>query len=120
MKPARGLVLVKPVEADDHLPGGVILIPQPIVDRMTLHQVEVVAVGPPSICETPRKCERRHEWNCKARGSVAFHAVDARLKPGAWVYLRPRSLVDASQDARLYFVRHEDCLAVFTVQDPKD
>ena len=119
MRPARGIVLVRRVETEETLPGGRIIIPQKAREEFASHQVEVVAVGEPEICED-EDCGRYHqEFGVPVEGCDTLieiereHPIDPRIKPEAWVMVKPRSLVDAGTLERtLYFVRQEDILCV--------
>lgn len=115
MIPARGLVLVRPVETEEALGGGKILLPKATREAMAAYQLTIVAVGAGSICEKPRKCDRRHvEFTPLRKTPEYYHPVPELLTEGAWVIVRPRSLTDASHDTeRLFFVRQEDVLGVF-------
>lgn len=121
MNPARGLVLVKPVTTAETLGGGQIIIPVKSREAMTAHQMIVVDVGPAEICEEPDDCERVHGWflHDEWDKQCAFHPVDPRIVKGAWVLVRPRSLVDAGQGVleKLYFVRQDEVLGVFEVRE---
>lgn len=59
MQPSRGLLLVKPIESAERLPGSLILLTADTRERMTAHQAEVVAVGAFAACED-EDCEREH------------------------------------------------------------
>lgn len=117
--PARGIVLVKRVETEETLPGGRIIIPQKAREEFASHQVEVVAVGEPEICrdDDDATCTRLHvvePWWC-GEGEDVVHPIDPRIKPEAWVMVKPRSLVDAGTlERNLFFVRLEDILCVLT------
>lgn len=96
----RGVVFVKPIETAETVTGGKILLPETYRQRLTAQQAEVVAVGPPGLCDEPEDCERPHP-----------HPIDQRLVPGAWVLCAKWSYVGVRE--KLFAVRHEDILGVF-------
>lgn len=109
IRPARGRVLVRPVETDETLPGGRIVIPSESRERLASHQVRIEAVGEPDICEDPGSCVRQHAHDT--------HPTNPAITPGAWAIVTPRSFVDAgSVDGKLYFVRIADIQAVFLTE----
>ncbi len=61
MRVARGLVLVKPVQTEETVAGGAIVLPSAVREGIAAYQCEVVAVGPPEICED-KKCQRPHDF----------------------------------------------------------
>lgn len=72
---------------------------------MTLGQVEVVAMGAPSICEDP-DCERPHTTSTDA---PQVHPTET--KPGDWVLIRHRALSETHQDG-LYVCQQDAVLAI--------
>lgn len=117
MIPFRGNVLLRMVETEEHLAGGAIVIPVQARERLASHQAEVLAVGLPEVCDDD-DCERPHdfgEWEGIPHwGTENVHPIHPSIKPGAWVYVSPRSLVDAGDLIdRRYFVRADDVLGVF-------
>jgi hypothetical protein len=126
-RPARGIVLVKPLETEESLPGGLIVLTDNTRQAFTNGQVEIVAIGEPEICEDPENCNRRHDGLLNSDFHLAFstaqlepgnklvHPIDKRLKPGSWALIRPRALVDAgSETEKLYLVRQSDIVGIFT------
>lgn len=123
MRPARGLLLVRPVETDD-VQRGIILLSD-TRERMTQAQCEVVAVGEPAVCED-EECERPHAavtWeDCRMTlGQRLTHGWDApRVHPcvitaGAWLLVRPRSFIASPEPERSeWFVHQDDVLAILT------
>lgn len=109
IRPARAYVLVKKAETEETLPGGRIVIPQDSREKLASHQVEVVAVGAPEICQL-ETCARRHEWSQHRQ-----HMIPESLAPGAWALVRPRSFVEAGSETGLFFVRQVDVYAIFSV-----
>ena len=112
MIPARGLLLVAPIETDERMPGGRILLVADTRERMTANQCEVVAVGAPTECEparsrAERKCERKHEWVYDSRARV--HPCPVRV--GDWIVVRPRAYVASGVEKR-WFVKQDDVLAI--------
>ena len=57
--PARGLALVHPIETEETMPGGRIVVPAGARERLVAQQAEIVAIGEPEICEE-EDCERNH------------------------------------------------------------
>lgn len=115
IRPARGRVLVKPVETHDTIPGGRIILTQNARADFARYQMEVVDVGEPEICED-EDCDRFH-WSERSGDEIRnIHPIDERVLPGAWCIVKPRSLFDAGHETeRLYFVRQTDVLGVLTV-----
>lgn len=132
---------MRPVQTEETLPGGVIVIPDEARAKFASHQVEVVAVGKPEIC-TDEDCGALHvgstdrpaplfgkQWRSVLSGrrlmfgqefmdgrddTVFAHPVPRGLEPGAWAIVQPRSFLPAAPDGqKLYFVRQRDVLAVF-------
>lgn len=117
---------MRKVETEETIPGGRIVLPDVVREGMTGQQVEVLAVGEPTICEN-EDCERMHVWrklthNFTASGMLdrtdlpnqdIIHPSDARLVAGAWAVVAPRSLVGTDQDG-LYVVAQDDVLAVIS------
>lgn len=121
MKPARGRVLVRPIQTEETKSGGVIVLTEKTRRDIAQYQMEIVAVGDAEICEDVEDCDRLHEWyDMWVDGEqlpVAhyFHPIDPRITEGAWVMVQPRSLFDAGHPTeRLYFVSAGDILGIFT------
>jgi co-chaperonin GroES (HSP10) len=111
IRPARGLCLVRPVATEATLPGGKILIPDASREKFASHQVEIVAVGLPEICED-KKCERFHLNDDEDDLRHSF-----QCKVGAWALVKPRSFLPAAHDGeKLYFVRQSDVMATFNIE----
>ncbi len=134
MRPARGKVLVQRVETEETLPGGSIIFTQRAQEEWAQWQVEVIAVGEPSICAKPKKCLRPHRWEGRDLllrpylasapitepdmsvppfSEVATHRPERRLAPGAWCIIRHRSLVPVGSDDKRFLCNQEDVLGVF-------
>ena len=114
MKPARGLLIVKPVETDD-LQRGIILLSE-TRERMTQMQCEVVAVGEPAICET-RKCEREHTRcvhnNYGGLDDLLYNVHPCYTNVGSWLLVRPRSFIEGpTPEHKEWFVHQDDVLAI--------
>lgn len=123
MKAARGRVLVRPVATAETLPGGRIIIPQASREKLAAHQMIVVDVGRNEACDDD-DCERPHYSMPGMTGmerEPQFHPRLKGLELGAWVYIRPRSLVDVCHETeKLYVIRQADVLCVITVlPDPE-
>lgn len=123
--PARGRVLVRPVETEETVPGGRILLTENARAKMAANQVQVVSIGLPDICDD-EDCSRKHEIACEDETVPvrdyklhAVHAIDERITEGAWCIIRPRSLFDAGHPTeKLYYVRQDDVLGVFRISEP--
>ena len=129
MIPARGLLLVAPIETDERMPGGRILLVADTRERMTANQCEVIAVGAPAECDptrsrAERKCERLHDVTHDMDGKqggcfdinglmpgrcMRFHPCPVRV--GDWIVVRPRAYV-ASDIEKRWFVKQDDVLAI--------
>lgn len=106
--PARGLLLVRRVDAEDTFAGGRVLVPDSAKARLTAWQWDVVAVGLPAVCDA-RKCDRHHEV---VKG-VRVHPCDVRA--GDWIMVRPRSDVEVDTLAGLCVVAQDDVWGVWRV-----
>lgn len=102
LKPARGKVLVKPVETLPTLGGGRIILPESTRGHWAMGQYEIVEVGMPAWCE---------DEDCLHAGLEHSHPFP--LEAGAWVLARPRTAIDAGRDG-CYFVAQADCIGVFS------
>lgn len=109
--PARGNVLVRRPETEEHLPGGRIIIPEKARESYAANQFQVVSVGEPSECPYPDDCERQAHKFLTLK--LCVHPIDPRIVEGAWVVIRPRSLVETGEPG-LYVIRETDVLAVFS------
>lgn len=109
MIPARGLLLVRPVETNDtRLDGRVLLIAE-TRERMTANQCEVIAVGRPALCDD-EDCERAHFDECEG---IRVHLH--RVRVGDWLVVRPRSFVAGPEPERAeWFVHQDDVMAILT------
>lgn len=109
---------VRPVETEDRLPGGRIIIPEDARQKFASHQVQIVAVGEPEICED-ETCSRQHGLHAGFHPTGEwfeehYHGVPADLREGAWALVRPRSFTPVGHDGdKLYAVRQSDVLACF-------
>lgn len=119
MKASRGNIVVQMVETQETLPGGAIVIPEFIREKIASHQCVVLDVGGLEVCDDPDECDRPanvHGYETEAEAWV--HLQDDRLAPGAWVFVAPRSLVDAGDlTDRRYFCRADDVLGVFIEEE---
>lgn len=114
--PTRGVILVRPVETEETVPGGKIILTEETRERLAADQVQLIEVGPGDVCENEH-CSRPHETTISRNGhAVRTHVVDPRFVPEAWVLVQPRSFVDAGHETeKRYFARHDDVRAVFRV-----
>lgn len=74
--------MVRPIRADNQLPGSRLYLPDQTVDRLTINQMELLAMGPPPARDDPDPDETAHDAALQA------------LRPGAWLVLKPRSWVE--------------------------
>lgn len=112
MRPARGLLLVRPVETDD-VQRGIVLLSD-TRERMTQAQCEVIAVGELALCED-EECERPHAWDTHGPDSRKpwDRVHDCPVRVGAWLLVRPRSFIDGPVPERAeWFVHQDDVLAI--------
>jgi hypothetical protein len=118
--PARGCVIVRPVQTGETLGNSSIIIPEPYREQMASHQMIVQSVGEPEICEDPEECGQMHSSEgldrdkLKALGWPWLHPTDKRIKPDAWILVRNRSLVEISAEDKFYSVKTSDVLGVFS------
>jgi len=89
MIPARGLILLKPVQTAESFAGSSIVLLETTRERWTGFQAEVVAVGEFPFCEED-DCEREH-WTNGPGLSKLHHCT---LEPGDWVLTEPRQFVE--------------------------
>jgi hypothetical protein len=108
--PARGKVLVRPIETDEAMPGARVVLLAETRERLTAWQVEVVAVGEWAWCDD-EDCQRiRHAWDRESDRWMHEHDVVA----GDWVLIRPRSALagpDSLSDE--WIVGQDDLWAIF-------
>ena len=113
MQPSRGLISVRPIETDEALPGGRIVLVAETRERMTAWQCECVAVGLAALCED-EDCERQHveQWPTEYRTELV-HPCPVRI--GDWLLVRPRSYVAGPEPERTeWFVHQDDVLAILS------
>lgn len=123
LAPARGKLLVRPVETPESLPSGKIVLTAATRKDLTAQQAEVVAVGAPPICDHPPKTPE-DVWDCErpkeAHGlefpdyAVTWWTHPTSAIPGDWVLLAPRCLVE-TDEPNLYVCSQDDVLAVLEV-----
>lgn len=110
MRPARGLLLVRPVETDD-VQRGIILLSD-TRERMTQAQCEVVAVGAPTVCED-EECAREHALIEHPLGFPTDRIHPCVITSGAWLLVRPRAFIAGPEPERSeWFVHQDDVLAI--------
>lgn len=125
MKPARGVILVRPVESEETRAGGVIILTADTRERMTLGQCEVVAVGEAAECDparsrAERRCERMHFTERVERDGLGYplrtHGCDVRI--GDWLLVRPRAFIDGPEpEKKEWFVHQDDVVAILGRED---
>ena len=109
-------MLVKPVETQETLNGGRILLTDAVREHWTIGQAEVVAVGEPAICDE-EWCERDHIGlhpvsNGNGDGSyLRAHVAEPRLQPGAWILCKPRRQVEMPDGT--WMVTQDDIVGVW-------
>jgi hypothetical protein len=109
MVPARGVLLVRPIETAETMPGGRILLTADHRATLTAQQCEVVAVGAFAECnpqrgKAERKCARPHAEVDGRR----VHPHD--ITPGAWLLVAPRSYVAGPDPERPERFVHQDAV----------
>ena len=116
MRPTRGLALVKRIVTTGKI--GSLYIPPAAETRMTAQQVEIVAVGEPTLYdaeEPPEWVDRQREQFVERRAgrdrAVLERAVDDRLTEGAWVILKSHRLLVTDQ-GDVFAVAQADIVAV--------
>jgi len=110
--PARGIVLVRPVETPESLPGGRIVLTDKTRTDWTAGQMEVVAIGQEPICKAwDDGCERQHSVKVMTRApdNPRYHPCTIGL--GDWVLVRHRALLETDQSG-LFACHQDDLLAV--------
>ena len=132
MTPGRGRCLVRKVETAESYTGAKIILPDVVREKLAAHQVEILAVGAPEICEFPNECERNlthigmasPDWSMERIWNRVtgdgdpdvqdipcdwYHPFDG--EPGDWALVAPRSLVETDTLDR-FLVRQDDFLAI--------
>lgn len=128
LRPARGRILVRPVETAEVAPGGRVILVADTRERMTAHQCEVIAVGAFAECDSrrsreERKCERSHSVeNCMCEdmslmgcsGECAGRRVHSHsIRSGDWLLVRPRCFVMGPRPERKeWFIHQDDVYAI--------
>lgn len=121
LTPQRGLLLVRPVDTDETLPGSHIILTANTRDAIAAHQCEVLAVGEPAECDptrsrAERRCERTHHMWVTADGEYRSHG--AMVDVGDWILIRPRSALDSPHpEQKQWFVHQDAVLAIFQLQE---
>ena len=96
MRPARGLLLVRPIEPEETYAGGAIIVPEAARQRLTINQCECVAVGEPEFCDD-EDCDRHEVWatwaltgdvNRSDEEALAQRYHGCPVKPGDWLLMR--------------------------------
>ena len=117
--PSRGLLLVRPVETDETLPGAKLILLSETRERMTANQCEVIAVGAPAECDptrsrAERKCEREHALEADyPRRILRVHPCPINV--GDWLLVRARAYIDSPYPERKeWFLHQDDALAILS------
>ena len=115
--PARGLLLVRPVDTAEHLPGGRIVLTADTREKLTANQVEVVAVGAFALCDPAasretRKCQRSHV----VLAGLRLHAHPVRA--GDWVVIAPRTTIEGPDpEHKEWYVHQDSVLGIFNASE---
>src|SRR5947207_14100086 len=97
MRPAGGLLFVGPVETEETLAHGRVVVPASARAALTRQQVRVVGVGLGAVCKDP-DCERPHVSESLERGrGFASHQCPVMLND--WIVVRARCLRETNEDA---------------------
>lgn len=126
VSPARGVLLVRPIETAETMPGGRILLTADHRAALTAQQCEVVAVGAFAACDqqrsrAERKCARPHALDncdgCPANpGTDNANRTDCcgrRVHPhdihvGDWLLVAPRTYIAGPDPERPERFLHQD------------
>lgn len=113
LTPARGVLLVRPIETREALPGGRILLTANTRERMTAWQAEVVAVGAFAECDptrsrAERKCTRIHSYERKSDGTTLRRVHQHTIRAGDWILVEPRSFIAGPDPERSERFVHQD------------
>lgn len=104
---ARGLLLVRPIETEETIGGGRIIVPQDVQQRMAAQQCEVVARGEDAVCDD-EDCERQHSM-------YAEHQCPVRV--GDWLLVRARCYVAGPEPERNeWFISQDDVYAILRTE----
>ena len=109
MKPMPGVVLVRPIDSEETVAGGLIVLPDMVRDRWTRCQAEVVASGGGARCED-EDCERIHFFPDGEKDD-RFHFTT--ISSGDWVLVPPRAFLP-TPDPKVFAVGVDDCWAVLS------
>ncbi len=119
MNPARGLLLVRPVETAEALPGSRILLPADTRERLTANQCEVLAVGAFAECDD-EDCERPHArehdcWVCGGENGGCAECADFNVhahpvRVGDWILVTPRTFISGPEPERKEWFVHQDAV----------
>jgi hypothetical protein len=104
--PARGLLLVRPVQTAETLGAGRIALLEETRQRWSGMQCEVLAVGAEEYCEDDY-CERDH----------AGWVHPCTIAEGDWLLVRPRCFVPTDVED-LWLCKQSDALARLTLESP--
>jgi hypothetical protein len=129
IKPSRGCLIVTPVSTEEKRANSAIILLEDTREKLANHQMLVVSVGADEVCEEPEDCGQQHIeapreaiglffgrsplLNSVIDASERIHPTDKRIKPDAWVLVKPRSLVEVSAQDKLYSCRISEVVGVF-------
>ena len=103
MRPARGLVHVRPVQTEERFPGRKIVLLESTRERLTAQQAEVLDVGFDELCEDD-DCPREH---VTTYSGDKVHDSDVYV--GDWIIVEPRVSFELEDGTR--FVRQAHVVA---------
>lgn len=115
--PARGLLLVTPVDAAERFAGGSIIVPVDVRERLTANQYEVLAVGAFAACDD-EECERLHYHDEYIDNPLVFVRIHPHpVRVGDWILVAPRSAIDGPDSERAErFVHQDSVLGIFNAE----
>jgi hypothetical protein len=120
-RPARGWLLVRPIETAETMPGGLVLLTSATRESLVAWQCEAIAVGPQAICED-EDCDRLHD-DCVVAGNddewLTRREHPCAARAGDWLLVRPRSYIATDQPERAeWFVGQDNVLAILREEAP--
>lgn len=99
LRPRPGLALIRRVQTQDTVPGGLIWLTDNTREFLTAGQAEIVDIGSRERLEDEDESDEQVWEEIQGCG------------PGTWVLLRHRTWIETDQED-LFLVRHEDILAL--------
>jgi hypothetical protein len=108
VKPARGLAYIRKVATQETYAGGRIVVPDPVRDKVSAMQFEVVSLGNYEKCSDLDVCP----FLTHSKRGEHKH----RLQVGDWVLCRNRSWAP-TPDPDVYVIKQAHILGVFRESD---